>query len=110
MQPPPVIPAYAGISQIDGGGNGDSGFRRNDGAFCGNDERGGNLLFVIALKGRPVHSTGQRPVTTFPIYQALKGRPILLQGKARQKPQSQNPARYDIRRHCFRSPFQGLFI
>ncbi len=43
------------------------------------------------------------------MYQALKGRPILLQGKARQKPQSQNPARYDIRRHCFRSPFQGFY-
>ncbi|MGI9338922.1 MAG: hypothetical protein ACR2P4_10495 [Gammaproteobacteria bacterium] len=27
--------------------------------------------FVIALKGRPVHSTGQRPVTALPINQAL---------------------------------------
>ncbi len=120
MQPPPVIPAYAGISQIDGGNNGDSGFRRNDGAFCGNDEndgafcgndeRGGNLLFVIALKGRPVHSTGQRPVTALPINQALKGRPILLQGKARQNRKSKTPPVMTFAAVVFGRPFRACLF
>ncbi len=34
---------------------------KGDSRFCGNDEGGGNDD-IKALKGRPVHSTGQRPV------------------------------------------------
>ncbi len=63
----------------------DSRLRGNDDIKACYSRNSGNSLYVIALKGHPVHSTGQRPVTALPINQALKGRPILLQGKARQK-------------------------
>ncbi|MGI9337174.1 MAG: inverse autotransporter beta domain-containing protein, partial [Gammaproteobacteria bacterium] len=89
------------------GDMGDSRFRGNDDIKARYSRNGGNPLYVIALKGRPVHSTGQRPVTALPINQALKGRPILLQGKARQKPRRRH---HHNRRHYFRSPFQGLFV
>ncbi|MGI9338641.1 MAG: inverse autotransporter beta domain-containing protein [Gammaproteobacteria bacterium] len=81
------IPAFlrmtekAGIMEMANAAMGDSRFR-------GNDERGDMppnpppnfpqiasadipIIRLIALKGRPVHSTGQRPVSRISMYQAL---------------------------------------
>ncbi|MGI9338100.1 MAG: hypothetical protein ACR2P4_06310 [Gammaproteobacteria bacterium] len=49
-------------------------------------------------------------MTALPTYPTPKGSPILFSGKTRQKPQSQKPTRYDIRRRHFLSSFQGLFV
>ncbi|MGI9337871.1 MAG: hypothetical protein ACR2P4_05100, partial [Gammaproteobacteria bacterium] len=69
----------------------DSRFRGND-KRGGNDEGGGNdkqpsfprkreSPFAIALKGRPVHSTGQRPVTAFQLIKPCKGVPFFCRAK-----------------------------
>ncbi|MGI9338517.1 MAG: hypothetical protein ACR2P4_08420 [Gammaproteobacteria bacterium] len=44
-------------------------------------------------------------MTALPINQALKGRPILLQGKARQKPQTRKPPAPSSFRRTPESPF-----